>query len=159
MTVKQTARKQYQDIVDRVARLLSSPVARLPREGWIATLRQALGMSRPQLAKRMGVSRARISQVEQAETSGNVTLQTMQTFAEAMGCRFVYAIVPDGKVTDIIQRQATKKAKAIVSNASTHMALERQGLSQKRNEIEIRRLADHLAYTMPSDLWAEDWLS
>jgi len=116
-------------------------------------------MSRPQLAKRLGVSRARISQIEQAEISGNVTLQTMQSLAEAMGCRFVYAIVPDGKVTDLIREQATKKAKAIVSSANTHMALEQQALSQKRNEIEVRRIASHLLDTMPPDLWTEDWLS
>ena len=83
----------------------------------------------------------------------------MQTFAEAMGCRFVYAIVPEGKVGDIVKRQAIKKATAIVSSTSTHMALERQALSRKQNEIEVRRIADHLIHTMPSDLWTDDWLS
>jgi predicted DNA-binding mobile mystery protein A len=159
MTVKQTAAKQYQHIVDRVARRMAGPATKLPKEGWIATVRQALGMSRPQLAHRLGVTRARISQAEQAEISGNLSLKTMHAFAEAMGCRFVYAIVPEGKVSDIIKTQATKKAAAIVSSTSTHMALERQALSRRQNEIEVRRLADHLTRTMPSDLWVDDWLS
>ena len=159
MGVQQTATRQYQGIVDRVARRLAGPVAALPREGWIATVRQALGMSRPQLAKRLGVTRARISQAEQAEISGNVTLKTMHAFAEAMGCRFVYAIVPDGKVGDVIKQQAIKKAGAVVSIANTHMALEKQALSRKQNETEIRRIADSLVHTMPSDLWEDDWLS
>ena len=159
MNVKQAATRQYQDIVDRVARRVSDPAAGLPREGWIATLRQALGMSRPQLAKRLGVTRARVSQAEQAEVLGNVTLKTMHSFAEAMGCRFVYAMVPEGKVSDVIERQAVKKAHAVVSSASMHMALERQGLSEQQNTREIRRVAEDLMRTMPPDLWTDDWLS
>ncbi|WP_395021824.1 mobile mystery protein A [Dongia sp.] len=160
MGVKQAATRQYQGIVDRVAGRLSSPATTLPREGWIATLRQALGMSRPQLAKRLGVTRARISQAEQAEVSGNVTLKTMHAFAEAMGCRFVYALVPvEGKVDDVIRKQALKKAGAIVASASTHMALERQALSRRENDSEVRRIAETLRHEMPSDLWEDDWLS
>ena len=159
MSVKQAATRQYQDIVDRVARRVSGPEAGPPREGWIATLRQALGMSRPQLAKRLGVTRARVSQAEQAEVTGNVTLKTMHSFAEAMGCRFVYAMVPEGTVSAVIERQAIKKAKAVVTTASTHMALERQGLSEQQNAREVRRVADDLMRRMPPDLWTDDWLA
>jgi transcriptional regulator with XRE-family HTH domain len=57
-------------------------------------MRKALGMSGAQLARKMGVSRALVSQAESNEVSGNVTMKTMQTMAEAMGCRFVYAVLP-----------------------------------------------------------------
>jgi len=43
--------------------------------------------------------------------------------AEAMGCRLVYAIVPaNGSVDDLILLQARKKARALVTQAGTHMA-------------------------------------
>ncbi len=35
-----------------------------PQEGWVRTVRTALGMSGPQLARRLGVTKARISKVE-----------------------------------------------------------------------------------------------
>jgi predicted DNA-binding mobile mystery protein A len=155
MSVKDLVAKQYQAIVDRAAvsiGQLSAP----PPEGWIATARKALGMSAAQLARRVGVTRARVSQAEQAEVSGGVTLRTMRSMADAMGCRFVYAIVPvEGRVEDAIAAQARRKAQAVVTTASTHMALERQFLSAGKNEKEVERIARELRRTMPSDFWAD----
>jgi len=153
MTVKRIALQQYQSIADRAAIPFDS--VRTPREGWIATVRRALGMSGPQLARRLGVGRARISQAERAELTGGITLKTMQAMAEAMGCRFVYAIVPEGRIEDLIAAQARKKAASIVGRARVHMALERQALSERQDAAEIERLAEDLIRTMPRDLWAE----
>jgi predicted DNA-binding mobile mystery protein A len=152
MSVKNTVMRQYQAIVDRTAQGFEQ--APEPSEGWIATARKALGMSAAQLARRMGVTRARISQAEQAEQTGGVTLKTLHATAEAMGCRFVYAIVPpDGHIEDVIAAQAHSKASALVEKASAHMALENQSLSDAQNRDEIERMARELARTMPADFW------
>lgn len=156
MSIRNTAAKQYQAIVDRAA---ASAVQKLrqPAEGWIATTRKALRMSGPQLAKRLGLTRARISQAERAEPSGGITLKTMRAAAEAMGCRFVYAIVPaSGRIEDVIAAQARKKAAALVKRAGAHMALEKQSLSDEQNEEEVERIARELIRRMPADLWTED---
>ena len=126
----------------------------MPSEGWIATARKALGMSAAQLARRLGLTRARVSQAEQAELLGGVTLKTMRAIAEALGCRFVYAIVPaEGRVEDAIVAQARRKAQALVTKASTHMALERQSLPEDKNRAEVERIANELVRTMPGDFW------
>jgi predicted DNA-binding mobile mystery protein A len=103
----------------------------------------------------MGVTRARIAQAETAETSGGVTLKTMQTLAEAMGCRFVYAVLPPkGKETeDVIFAQAMKQARAIVERTDVHMALEGQGLSKEKLEHEVQRLARYIAGEMAPGFW------
>lgn len=155
MKVRDVAAKQYQTIINHAARQFDKKALILPVEGWIATVRKALGMSGPQLAKRIGVTRARVSKVENAESEGAVTLKTMNTFAEAMGCRFVYAIVPEGHIEDVIRAQARKKAKALVTTASSHMALEGQSLSEARNAEKIELIASELARTMPSDFWMD----
>lgn len=155
MSVRNTVTRQYQAIVDCAARRLGDEPPALPGEGWIATVRKALGMSGAQLAKRLGVTRARVSQAERAETDGGVTLRTMNTFAEAMGCRFVYAIVPEGRIEDVIEAQARKKAGMLVARASSHMALESQSLSEAQNAEEIERIARELVRTMPSTFWAD----
>jgi len=110
MSVRDTVTRQYQAIVDRAASQFGAGQPPLPPEGWIATARKALGMSGAQLAKRLGVTRARVSQAERAEPSGSITLKTMRATAEAMGCRFVYAIVPEDRIEDVIAAQARKKA-------------------------------------------------
>jgi len=154
--MKETVKKQLQSKVNGAA---VSPAASLqiPTEGWIATVRKALGMSGAQLGRRLDVSRGRISQMEKAEANGGVTLRSMNDTAEAMGCRFVYAMIPkDDRIEDAITRQARKKARALVAHASTHMALEKQSLPDEKREEEVRRLTRELADKQPPDFWAEE---
>ncbi|WP_095200718.1 mobile mystery protein A [Mesorhizobium carmichaelinearum] len=151
MSVKQAVRQQYQAVVD----LAQAGNIQIPAEGWIRTVRKAIGMSGAQLAGRMGVTRARIAQVEQAELEGGVTLKSMQATAEAMGCRFVYAFVPPDTIEAIIVAQARKKAQAIVATAGKHMALEDQAVVGNRTDQEVSRLTSKLMYEMPSDFWQD----
>lgn len=152
MSVKRTVRQQYQAIVERAA---SAAGVRTPSEGWLRTVRKALGMSGAQLARRMGVTRARIAAAEKDELSGGITLRSMQATAEAMGCRFVYAIVPTGSIEDLVTAQARKKAMAIVETASRHMALESQTLPDDKISKEVARLTTDLARDMPPGFWDE----
>ena len=151
MSVQEAIKRQYQDIVDRAA---SRHVGfAVPSEVWVATVRKALGMSGAQLARRLGVSRASVSQTEKNEMSGSVTLKHMQKAANALGCRFVYAIVPDERIEDVICDQATRKATKLVQRVSGHMALESQSLPLEKTQAEIARLRDELMRDMPSDFW------
>ena len=109
-----------------------------------------------ELGRRLGVTRARVSQAERAEREGGITLKAMEDFAEAMGCRFVYAIVPpEGRVESLVAAQARRKAEALVARASAHMALERQALPEKKTRAEVERLARELMEDMPPDFWSE----
>ena len=156
MNVNDTAQRQIARLIDRAA---NAPVRALaaPSGGWIAAMRKALGMSGTQLGRRMGLSRKRISQVEKAEPDGGVTLRSMRELADAMNGRFVYAIVPKaGSVNDVIEAQARKKAEALVSQAGTHMALEKQALSKAQREEEVARIAADLLARHPRDLWADE---
>ena len=156
MATKQVAARQYQAIVDRAAETVAAQLT-VPPEGWLATARQALGMSGAQLARRLGLKRGRIAQAEKAELSGGVTLRAMRTTAAAMGCRFVYAIVPsDGRIEDVVAAQADKKARKLVATASTHMALERQSLSDAQNRAEVERIAAELMRARPRDFWTDE---
>lgn len=152
MSVKKIVRKQYQDIVDR-ARLQESCGLRVPNEGWIRTVRKALNMSGVQLARRLGMTRGLVSNTEKAELSGSVTIKNMQQMAEALGCRFVYAIVPDQSVKNVIDSRAREKAKQIVSKTSEHMALEKQDLSKDQIKFELDRLQQQFVEELSSDLW------
>lgn len=154
MNVKATVLRQYQAIVNQAARQVAELPA--PREGWLRTARRALGMSGPELAARISQTRARVSQMEVGERSGGITIKTMRAAAEAMGCHFVYAIVPlAGTIEDVIKVQARKKAEAIVRRAGSHMALEDQALSENAMKTEIERVADELTRKMPPDFWID----
>ena len=152
MSVKSAAREQYRQIVDAAA---GHSALQRPPEGWLRTVRKALGMSGAQVAKRMGLTRARVAQAEHAELGGGATLNSMQAAAEAMGCRFVYAVAPKTSIEAMIAAQAHKKASALVGAASTQMALESQTLADDKIARQTERLARDLAHEMPADFWSE----
>ena len=78
-------------------------------------MRDALGMSSYQLARRMGVSQTRIMQFERAESNGSIRLAALRRAAEAMSCTLVYALVPKEPLEDIVLRQAHLRAAAQLS--------------------------------------------
>ena len=115
-------------------------------------MRKALGMSGAQLARRMGMTRGAVSRNEKAEIEGRITLTTMKQMAANMNCRFVYAVIPDRDVEEIIEHQAREKARQLVNQAGVHMALEDQSLSNDRLNAEIERMAKELL-SKPSSIW------
>jgi len=151
LVISKVVTRQYRSIVDRASKSAAS--LSVPPEGWIRSARKALNMSGAQLARRMGVSRMQVSQTEKKETSGAVTLKTIDNMARAMGCRLVYAIVPDRPLEELVSAQARKKATALIGNANTQMALEDQRLSTDDINYEIDRLAREISERLPSDLW------
>jgi predicted DNA-binding mobile mystery protein A len=153
MGISRIVAKQYRDKVNQAFHQFGN--LSIPPEGWLRTVRHALGMSGPQMAKRLGVTKARISKAELDELRGSVTLKTMQRMAEAMDCRFVYAVVPDQEIEEVIKERALQKAREQVNSASTHMALEAQALNDEQLAFEIDRIASGMLEKMPSDLWSD----
>lgn len=151
MGINKIVAQQYRGKVNQAVRQFGG--LSMPPEGWLRTVRNALGMSGLQLANRLKVTKARISKAEQDELTGSVTLKSMKNMAEAMNCRFVYAVLPEGEIEELIRKRAIEKAREQVKQASTHMALEAQSLSDELLAFEIERIASEIVEKMPSDLW------
>ena len=154
MSVRETARRQYIRIIDKAAEQTCG--LQVPHEGWLTTMRKALGMSVPLLARRAGVTKAAIYQAERKERERGITIRQMEKLADSLGGHFVYAIVPaDGNVGNHLRVQALAKAEHIVRRTSSHMALEKQSLPDEQIVQEIERLANRLVHDMPPDFWDE----
>jgi predicted DNA-binding mobile mystery protein A len=154
MSVKNIIVSQYQAKVNRAA--AKARDIGLPPEGWLRTTRKALGMSAAQLARRLGVTRAHVSKTEKGELSSSVTLQTLQGMAEGLGCRLVYAIVPEHDVEEVLAVRAMEKAKRLVEETQKHMALEEQALSEQQRQFEIERLQQEILKDLPTDFWNDE---
>ncbi|HXW24215.1 MAG TPA: mobile mystery protein A, partial [Xanthobacteraceae bacterium] len=102
-----------------------------PPKGWLRAIRDALGMTTKQFAARLGVSQPRIVELEQSEVSGSVTLNTLQRAAEALGCRFVYALVPDKPLADTVRDRAEFVARQRQAAVEQTMRLEDQSVKGK----------------------------
>jgi len=58
-----------------------------------------------QLAKRLGVSPPRITQLEADEVKGRVTINTLRRSAEALDCVLVYGLVPRTSLEQMVKQQ------------------------------------------------------
>jgi predicted DNA-binding mobile mystery protein A len=150
--MKPLIRQQYQHKFDASPEIRK---LRRPREGWIRTLRKALGMSSPQLARRLKLSKAQVSQMERMETDDRITLKQLRRVADTLDCELVYAIVPRSSIDQMIRERAQAKAKQIVDSASKHMVLESQQLDKETIQEQIDLETNRLIQAMPRDLWED----
>jgi predicted DNA-binding mobile mystery protein A len=127
-----------------------------PRSGWIRAIRDALGISSRQLAKRMGVVQSRVAALEKAETNGSTTLKSMRDAAEALDCTFVYALVPNKPLDDILRQRARQKAISQSAHISHGMLLENQALTDAQMREEIDRLTGQILAEPLRNLWEDE---
>jgi predicted DNA-binding mobile mystery protein A len=128
--------------------------ARPPR-GWLRAIRDALGLTTKQFARRLGVSQPRIVALEKGEVDETVTLASLRRAAEALDCQLVYVLTPNRPLVDMLRVRAEAKADAQLEGVGHTMRLENQALttSDQRRQREI--LIDQLLRGNLSRLWDE----
>jgi predicted DNA-binding mobile mystery protein A len=114
-----------------------------PSKGWIRSIRQALGLSSGELARRLGTSRQLPLQLEKGEAEDRITLKSLRAVANALDCDLVYALVPRVEsMQELIENRARAEAKDRVLGIEHSMALENQAVGKigEAVEAETRRL-------------------
>jgi predicted DNA-binding mobile mystery protein A len=124
-------------------------------DGWVKTIRQALGMTTYDLAGRSGMDQAQLSRIEKAEPEGKVTLSTMQKIAAGLGMKFVYGFVADEDLEALVRRQAKKIALKRLQRLDKTMALELQELDPDEKKEAISDMIDKILVESPSNFWEE----
>jgi predicted DNA-binding mobile mystery protein A len=137
-----------------------SPLAQLatrsrPIGGWAKTIRQALGMTRAQLAARTGISPNTVNTLERSEAQGSVTIESLEKLAAGLGGKLVYAIVPPpGKTFEqLVEDQAESVAKKRLARVSHTMTLEDQSVEKRHQERQLQRIIDGLLAGSRRSLW------
>lgn len=126
-----------------------------PPKGWLRAIRDALGMTTTQLARRLGVSQPRIVELEKAEVAATVTVQSLQRAAEALGCRFVYALIPEKPLAETIRKRAEEVADRRSSAVEHTMRLEDQEVRDKKVARELRERVIEELLRRRARLWDE----
>lgn len=127
-----------------------------PKEGWIRTIRQTLHMSTHILAKRLSVTQSTIVDLESREVKKSVTLKKMEETAEAFGCRFVYAFVPEESFLSMIHEKEKQKADRLVNQIQQTMSLEDQALHNEQLKVQIELIYQHIKSESLKNLWKDD---
>jgi predicted DNA-binding mobile mystery protein A len=130
--------------------------AKRPPKGWVRAVRDALGMTAQQLAKRMGVPQPRITELEMAEVSGSTTLRSLERAAEALGCRVFYALIPEEPLTKRVKNRAETCADKQLAEVVQTMSLEGQSVTDNIAQTEMRQKLIDAFLQKPARLWDEE---
>lgn len=141
--MKTETRKRARERLDeRLVPLKPAERFRAPPKGWVRAVRDALGMSGVQFARRLGVQPPSVAALEASEESGAIQLKTLRRAAEALDCTLVYALVPNDTLEGAVRARARKIALRDLGRVSHTMKLEAQetpdGSTDERLEAYIR---------------------
>ncbi|WP_341021078.1 mobile mystery protein A [Brevundimonas diminuta] len=126
-----------------------------PPKGWLRAVRDALGLTTRQLARRMNKTQPTVTALEKNETTEAITLRSLREAAEALDCQLIYAIVPNDSLEALARKQARKAAEARLSRIDHTMSLEDQRVQKPELEAELERLTEELLRTGGSRLWED----
>lgn len=122
-----------------------------PPKGWLRAIRDALGMSGTQFARRLGISWQSMDDLEKSEAAGTIGLETLRKAAAALDCTLVYAIVPNRSLETLVEERARALAKAALARVDQTMRLEDQRVTHvEREELVEDYIRDHVR---DRDLW------
>ena len=138
MNLRKLALSQLDQMLDRFRVVINEPT---PQSGWIRPIRDALGMTRQQLGKRLGVTHQAVTQAEQREAKGEITLKQLRKIAAALDCDLIYAMVPREPLERMVHDRARRIATGEIEKLDHSMALEDQQIDTRRREEQIEELA------------------
>ena len=127
----------------------------VPSEGWVRSIRKALGMTVKQLARRLQVDPSRVVKIETSELEGAVTLRTMQQTAEQLHCHFAYQFIPQTSLNEYVRNRAKELATAAIKRTAHTMDLESQSVEKKWLEEQIVEMTQSLLQKSWRHLWEE----
>ena len=154
--MKPLHKKLIQEQLDAtLVRLACMRDVQRPAKGWLRAIREALGMSGRQFARRLGVSAPWITALEKKELTGTVTINTMRQAAESLDCVFVYAVIPRESLEAIVRKRAEVLAEKRLARVSHSMLLEAQQLSDTEQQKALKAEVEALIRDMPKELWDE----
>jgi len=147
------ARKHLDTRLDSIRGLSDVP---RPPKGWIKAIREALGMSAEQLGARIGVTKPRVYEIEKAEISGSITLNSLERAAQALDCQLVYTLIPRLPLQKTVEMRAMEIARERIRAASHSMSLEDQALDEDELSEHIERLAREILDQGGAEFWKKE---
>ena len=124
-----------------------------PSSGWIRAIRQGLGMTTKELARRLKINQPSVIDLEKSEAAHRITLETLSKAANALDAVLVYAIVPRQEIEKSVRDQARRLANEMIARTSHSMTLEAQGLSEEKTKAQAEELAEELLAKRPRPFW------
>lgn len=117
----------------------------------IKIIRESLGLTQQQLAKKINYTARSIIRIEQGKMLPNVS--TLQKIAEVLNAQLNILLVPKDNLKDFLDKKAEKKAKELIGLARGNSVMEEQGPSDKTYLEELEKTKKNLLEKKRHSLW------
>lgn len=124
-----------------------------PKSGWVRAIRESLGMSAAAFARRLGMSHAGVSRLENSEASDAITLASLRKLAEALDCELQYALVPRTSLAQHVTERAKTVARERLRPIAHSMALEDQAVQEPSSRLQQELTIKELLEGSRRELW------
>jgi predicted DNA-binding mobile mystery protein A len=148
--IRQRARQRLDE---RLMALKPEERFRTPPKGWIRAIRDALGMTGVQFARRLAIRPQSVETMERSEANGSIQLKTLRRAAQALDCTLVYALVPNTSLGGAVRARARQIAVRDLGRVAHTMKLEAQETGDANLEARIEAYVRDMLNER--DLWNE----
>jgi len=128
------------------------PVEKLGQR--LKDIREALGITQKQLAKRLKVKQPLIARIEKNVRS--CSLETVSKIAGALECEFMGVIASNASLEDIIKERAEIAAKKLLERTFSNMAMEKQMPTADAYKYQFRRYVENFTTHPGPALWEDE---
>lgn len=92
-------------------------------EGYIRWMRKGRKKTLQEVADRMGIKPQSLAELERAEPEGRIKIETLRLAAQALGCTFVYAFVPN----EMLAQRLTPEKMKLITEELAEIARKKSG--------------------------------
>jgi predicted DNA-binding mobile mystery protein A len=124
----------------------------LPPGKQVRLIREALGMTQAQLAKRCGIRQNMIARIE-SDLMIDLRLSTVQKLARGLNCRFLSRLVPEEEIGKVLDQKSLEAARKLIGISKSTAGLEKQMPEDRYIEEQVREMQFKIREKRPSSLW------
>ena len=142
---------KLKQIIASMKERMPIPVGRLGQR--LKDIREALGMTQKQLAKKLKVKQPLIARMEKNISS--CSLDTITRIANGLECELMGMIVSKEPLEDIIRKRAERAAKKLLDRTFASMAMEKQMPTADAYKYQFRRYVENFISHPGPELWED----
>lgn len=117
----------------------------------IQLVREALGMTQSQLAKRCGIQQNMVAKIE--SDTVDLRLSTARKLAKGLGCDLIARLVPQVEIEKVLDQKSFETARKLVGLSKSTAGLEKQMPEDRYIELQIKEMQQKIREKRTSSLW------
>lgn len=145
----ETKRLRLKQVSESIQSHVLFPANEIGRK--IADVRQALGMSQRQLAKKIGISQQALNKLENRGSLSSI--ETIQKTLMPLGMDLSFSFISKENLLHKVDKRAIEKAVKMVARTEAGMAMELQQPHKAGQRERIKKLAEKFSSMPNRSLW------